>query len=462
MRTPSPVRSATFRLSLLAAPLHLAVGLAVAGFIYVNTLSIMERRVDVGLSAERARRLDDLQGLGREATIERIRKLIAAERGSARLYMLTEDDEVLAANFVPSRRWRPVPGAYANADVRRAENEPAIQARFFTLALPHRLKLVLGRDLSEEDQFRLVIEETLGIAVGLTVLLSLAAGIVSSRMVLKRLSGLNGTANRILHGNVRERMPVSGRGDEFDQLAGNLNEALDRIAELMEATRQVTDNIAHDLRGPLSRIRNRLELALVAAEARGKGDDEVLATSLDDIDQVLDTFEALLSIARMEHGVAPEFEPVGLGGLTEDLVDYFQPLAEEKDLDLSLAIDAERVVYADRHLLFQALSNVLDNAVRYTPSGGRIRVSVTTEGDRAVLTVADNGPGIPESQRAEVLKRFVRLDTSRHQPGNGLGLAVVDAVARYHHAKLKLADNHPGLAVSMSLPLFSDSDAGPT
>lgn len=446
--------SATFRLTLLAVPLYLLAGWALLAFVYVNTRSIMEGRVDHGITAERQRLLEDLGRLGRDRIADAVSARVVAERGSARLYRLEDRGGIaLAANFEAEPERLPAARAFVDATVWRLPSGAGVQARLFRMALPAGLTLVLGRDLTEESEFRRVIEETLAIAVVLTVVLATAAGIATSRWVVHRLAGVNRTAGRILGGHLDERVPADGSGDEFDHLAGNLNSMLDRIVELMQATRQVTDNIAHDLRSPLSRMRNRLELALIPGPDRDSV-DEVLQACLDDTDRVLETFEALLTIARVTNGIAPEPQRVELQPLAEDLVDYFQPLAEEKGLTLTLAEAQPLAVAADPHLLFQALSNIADNAVRYTPEGGTIEVAVRRAGSEAVVTIADNGPGIPADRRADVLKRFVRLDASRHLPGSGLGLSVVEAVARHHHARLTLDDNGPGLRVSLAMTVL--------
>lgn len=448
----SPFRSATFRLTLLAAPLYLLAGWALLAFVYTNTLAIMERRVDNGLGAER-RRVEAAIQAGRRNVVEEVRARIAAERDSARLYLLmASDGQTIVANIDVKRQALPAADAFADVAARRSPEDKDILARMTAIALPQGKTMVLGRDLAEESEFRRVIEETLAIAAVLMVLLALFAGLVTSRTVLRRLSGVNATAWRLLHGNLEERVPVSGSGDEFDHLSENINEALDRISELMQATRQVTDNIAHDLRSPLARMRNRLELCLLPGTPREEL-EAAIADTVEDTDRVLETFEALLAIARLEHGVPPDLRRVELSGLAADLVDYYQPVAEEKNQIMALEVHALAVL-ADRHLLFQALSNVVDNAVRYTQDGGHIRVTVRRCGELAEVLVADDGPGIPAEQRDMVLRPFVRLDASRHRPGNGLGLAVVQAVARHHHARLGLADNNPGLRVSLRLPLL--------
>jgi signal transduction histidine kinase len=452
------MRLATFRLTLLATPLYLLAGLAVLAFVYVNTLAIMDRRIDHGIEAERQRLQQDLRQAQDDEVMRMMAARIVAERGSRRLYLLRGRDGVpLVSNFEVTADELPQPGKFAKAKVLRAPGDTPTPARLHAFALAG-LTLVIGRDLAEETDFRLVVEETLTIAVVLTGLLAAVVGVVVSRAVLRRLAQVNRTARRILRGRLEERVPLAGNDDEFDHLAANLNDMLDRIVDLMRATREVTDNVAHDLRSPLSRMRNRLELALLPGNGRDALEQAVRA-SLDDTDRVLETFEALLGIARMEHGLAPDFREVDLAVLAEDCVDYFLPLAEEKGVTLTLDNAQRGRVAADPHLLFQAVSNVLDNAIRYTPSGGHIRVTVQESAGFAVLSVADDGPGIPADRRADVLRRFVRLDTSRHHPGSGLGLAVVEAVARHHRGRLELADNHPGLVVSLALALAHESAA---
>jgi signal transduction histidine kinase len=455
----SLVKSTTFRLSLLAVPLHLLAGLALLAFVYVNTLAIMERRVDTGLMAERQRLLEDLKNRDREGLIRAFKSRVQAERGSSRLYLLVEDDGTpISGNYDAEPREIPSLGNFSDAHVRREQGGKDVLARLYAVALPGSLQLVLGRDVAEEEPFRRVVEESLAFAVLLTVLLAVAAGTLASRSVARRLGGFNQAARRILHGDLKERLPVSVNGDEFDHMAENLNEALERIGELMNAARQVANNIAHDLRSPLSRVRNRLELALVSSGAEIER-EEAIAASVEDIDQLLDTFEALLSIARMDHGLAPDLHPVALPPLIEDVADYYRPLAEEKDLSLETRIGADLKVMADQHLLFQALSNVVDNAVRYTPEGGTVVISLERAGDQIALCVADNGPGIPPDMHESVLKRFVRLDSSRNQPGNGLGLSVVRAVAQHHKARLVMSDNLPGLRLCLVFPPIPDSQA---
>lgn len=447
------LRLSTFRLSLVAVPLNLVAALVVLAFIFFSTESLSDRRIDRALDAERQRLMEDMRGLSPNDILDTLTRRIAEERGSARLYLLVDGEgRVGPANFSAEGVGSlPEPGSHARLIVTRASGDN-VPARLYAIDLSAGSMLLIGRDLSEQAGFRVIVQESLALAVVAAFVLSVMSGLIASSAVLRRLAVINLTATRIFRGKLEERVPLAGSDDEFTELAGNINTMLDRIAELMQSTREVTDNIAHDLRTPLNRMRGRLELALLPATPREELEDAVSA-ALEEADALLATFEALLTIARLEHGVAPDLAMIDLTMLVEDLLDYFAPLAEERGLSLRFAPSDHVTLMADRHLLFQALSNAVDNAIRYTPAGGDISISVRRDCDMAVLVVADNGPGIPEDRRQDVLRRFFRLDASRHHPGTGLGLSVVDAIARHHGGQLILEDNCQGLRLSMRLPL---------
>jgi signal transduction histidine kinase len=278
-----------------------------------------------------------------------------------------------------------------------------------------------------------------------------AGGIVMSRNMLHRVEVVSNTAAGIIHGDLGKRIPLTGSGDEFDQLATNLNDMLDQIERLMSGMRQVTDNIAHDLRTPLSRLRSRLEVTLLEQPDTARY-AEVLRETIAEADRLLGTFTALLGIAEAESGSRrATMETVDLAEIVRSAVELYEPVADEKGLELEARLDQPVFVRGDRHLLAQATANLLDNALKYTPAG---RIAITVTGDRkfARLEVADTGPGIPEDHREAVFDRFVRLESSRSTAGNGLGLSLVRAVAQLHGGTVSLADNHPGLRAFLVLP----------
>jgi signal transduction histidine kinase len=269
---------------------------------------------------------------------------------------------------------------------------------------------------------------------------------------LRRIEAINRTSREIMAGDLARRVPASGSGDDIDQLAQNLNAMLDRIEGLMEGIRHVSEGVAHDLRSPLTRLRNRLETARLSG--RDPEDQRrLIDASIADADLLLATFNALLRIAEAQSGRARAgFTAVDLTILARDVVELYEPVAHEKDQQLIAAIDADVTAMGDRHLLSQAFANLIDNAIKYTPAAGRIEVALRATPAGAAFSIADNGPGVPTEYRDKVLERFFRLDPSRSTPGTGLGLSLVAAVVELHAANLLLEDNRPGLRITIAFP----------
>jgi signal transduction histidine kinase len=320
-------------------------------------------------------------------------------------------------------------------------------------------RLVVGRDIEDQRTLLYAIYRSVGFGAGLLILIGLGGSLLLSRHILARIEGMSRASAGIMSGNLAGRIPVDGSGDELDRLALQLNEMLRRIELLMVGLREVSDNIAHDLKTPLNRLRNRAEAALSdnrGAEAWRQGLERVI----DEADELIKTFNALLLIARLEAGSTMEgFETIDLARLVRDVAELYEPVAEEAGFRLDCVVAGELPVRANRQLLGQALANLIDNALKYAATGNgprQIAVSVSRSGDAATLVVADRGPGIAPEHRERALKRFVRLEQSRSLPGTGLGLSLVAAVARLHGGSLVLEDNAPGLRVVVHLPLASD------
>nr|WP_276511880.1 HAMP domain-containing sensor histidine kinase [Devosia subaequoris] len=288
------------------------------------------------------------------------------------------------------------------------------------------------------------------------VLFSLIAGGITARRVLRRIDTIQQTSTKIMSGNLSERVPVTKRNDEFDALATNLNAMLDRIEQLLQGLKEVTDNVAHDLKTPLTRLRNQAEAALrdtASLESREQALETVIAES----DRLIQTFNALLMIARVEAG-APSgaLSEINISEIVADVAELYGPVAEDEGIAIKTRI-AERVtIKANRELIGQAMVNLLENAMKYARpedgKSGRIDVSLDTEAGRVRISVADNGPGIPETERKRVLERFVRLEKSRSETGSGLGLSLVNAVARLHGGTLNIEDNAPGVRAVLEFP----------
>jgi len=329
------------------------------------------------------------------------------------------------------------------------------RARAYHLRLPNGSVLLVGRDIEERRRFAALIRRTLYFALGFTILLGLVGGLLMSRNFLHRIDSITAASRSIMAGDLSQRVPVSGSGDELDQLSVSLNQMLDQIERLMAGMKEISSNVAHDLRTPLTRLRSRVEAALRTGEPAAQ--KAALEKTIEEADSLLATFNALLSIARTEAGqVLEALKPVDLRELVTDLAELFAPMAEELGGSLELSANDTVMVKADRQLLAQALSNLLDNALKYGVAPGRnspeIALSLKHSADEAIIAVADRGPGIPDKDRGRVTERFVRLDRARTLPGSGLGLSLAQAIARLHNGKLLLKDNAPGLLVELVLP----------
>jgi len=312
--------------------------------------------------------------------------------------------------------------------------------------------LLVGQDTRVLRQMRIVIARAFGIGLLITLVLAVLCGAIISRTALRRVEAVSRTARAIMEGNLSQRVPTRGTGDEFDELAGSVNAMLDRIEELMDSIRQVSNDIAHDLRTPLTRLRQRLELARRRASTVEELKD-ALGDSIAQTDSILETFGALLRIAQIEasaHNTPKNM--VNVSKLLTGIVDDFAPAAEDRGHRLIPEVEPGMVMPGDPELLTQLVVNLIDNAIRHTPQGARISVHARPVGDNLEVAVSDTGPGIPESEWNNVLRPFYRLETSRTTEGSGLGLSLVAAIAQRHAAKVSFADNRPGLRVSVLFP----------
>ena len=325
-----------------------------------------------------------------------------------------------------------------------------------SVELSNGMRLVVGRDVVERRGYSAIIVQSFLFGVLGIILSSILAGGITARRVLKRIDTIRDTSTKIMSGNLSERVPITRRNDEFDGLATNLNAMLDRIEQLLQGLKQVTDNVAHDLKTPLTRLRNQAESAL----REGSSDEtrrQALETTIAESDRLIQTFNALLMIARAEAG-APSgaLTDVDISAVVADLAELYGPVAEDKDIVVETAIAQGVHLRANRELIGQAMVNLLENAVKYARPDeggqGRITVGLRRQHDRVLIEVADNGPGIPEEDRQRVLERFVRLEKSRSEAGSGLGLSLVDAVTRLHGGTFRIEDNAPGVRAVIDLP----------
>jgi signal transduction histidine kinase len=449
------VRTSWFRLALLSVAVQAAVVVFVLAAVYQLTAADVDRRTDAALAAEIDLLADEYARRGLPGLVRVVADRSGSELGSLIYLVATPRGQPVAGNlshWPADLRADRRPAMLQLADPARDGRAVPVSAIAFTLTGGYRLLVGVARTERVELQRR--IETSAAWILGLTLVLGLAGGVLVSRRAMRQVERINGTAARIVAGDLRERVPLAGTGDELDRLARNLNGMLDRIEHLMAGMRQVTDAVAHDMRTPLTRLRTRLERA--AAEG---GDPDAmrraLEESVEECDRLLAVFRALLGIAEAEAASGEAgFAPVDLGRLAEEIADLYGPAAEEAGISIHLRVPVEPVaVLGSRELLAQAAANLADNAVKHTPRGGRISLAAEPDrGEGPALVVADTGPGIPEADRGRVLQRFVRLDASRGTPGHGLGLSLVEAVARRHGARLVLEDAGPGLRAVLRFP----------
>ena len=448
------VRTHAFRLAALYFLVFAVSVMGVLLFVYWTSADFVERQTEATLDAEITGLAEQYAQRGLSGLVQIVAARSAGDRGDGMLYLVTDSDgKPLAGNIAGWPAGVPTHAGWlyftTEARVRdRVETHPAQGALF---VIPGGYRLLVGRDISDAAAFRNRIKSTL-LWAGLVVLaVGLLGGTAMSRNLLRRVEQVNRTSERVMAGNLSDRVPLDGTSDEFDQLAANLNRMLDQIERLMTAMREVTDDVAHDLKTPLARLRARLELALLGP-ADASVQSEAIRSAIVEADRLLTTFNALLSIAELEAGARREAtEPVDLGELARSAAELYEPVAEEKGFSLSLATEPGVRIRGARHLLSQALANLLDNALKYA-GGGEINIRVCRCAERAALEVADRGQGIPEPDREAVFGRFVRLEPSRNAPGNGLGLSLVRAIVRRHQGTVELADNQPGLRIRLEFP----------
>ena len=453
-------RTTAFKLSMAYLVIFVLFASAILGYVAFNMRRLLDEQVSLTIE-------EDVKGLVTQFNSGGLRRLVAqierraSQPGSSLYLVTTPTGETLAGNIsgidqeglLDAGRYQLFYRVLEDGDVKPH------RALVDTIVLPGGFRLLVGRDLSETDRFRGVIRSAIGWSILLVLVMAVAGGVFVARRVLGRIDAMTATTRSIMAGDFSGRLAVSGTNDELDRLAQNLNAMLDRIAELMAGLREVSDNIAHDLKTPLTRLRNAAEEALRTAT-----DTEeyrlTLENVIDEADQLIRTFNALLMIARAESGNATEgMAAFDAADVARDVAELYEPLAEEAHVTMHVTLPEKLPLYGSRELIGQALANLLDNAIKYAardesdPENAEISIGAVAIGTGIELSVSDNGPGIPEADRARVVERFVRLEGSRSRPGSGLGLSLASAVARLHGGTLRLEDHAPGLRVVLALPV---------
>jgi len=478
-----------FRLSMATVAVVAVIAVLLGWYVFPKTTDLMTRQVMETISAEAdgLREQFDAGGMRRlQASIAaRIRPggtslyYLKGPRGKKRAGNLNRmPPELLsparAGTFIYARR--SASGSRAPGQSRSTEESRHTEERLAAgviIAVPGGSQLVVARDIDDQRQLAELVKWTIYGGFAALVVVGLGGGLLVSRQTLRRIDEVTRASQRIMAGDLAGRIPLSGSDDELDRLSHSLNAMLERIEQLMSGLREVSDNIAHDLKTPLNRLRNRAEAAL-----RDAGNVSAYRTALeatiDEADGLMKTFNALLSIARLEAGALDDdMVPIDLGAVLHDVGELYEPLAEEAGFALNVAVAEHIWITANRQLIGQMVANLIDNAVKYSaeslPSAGSaaplrprdIKLSLRQLGSSAQIIVADHGPGIEAADRQRALQRFVRLEASRSRPGSGLGLSLVTAVVRLHGGSICLEDNHPGLRVVILFPDICDRLVSP-
>ncbi|MEM8573156.1 MAG: HAMP domain-containing sensor histidine kinase [Pseudomonadota bacterium] len=459
-------RTTTFRLSLTYFAFFSAAAIVAIVYLYWNTTVLLSGQLNQTIEAELTGLAEQYRAGGRDQLVR-----IVAQRSRTpgnSLYLVADRNEKqLAGNLsaVSPQLWDsvgPVEFFYSRPAPGGMEQRLAFANVF---RLPGGDRLIVGRDIEDRRELSRLIRSTMLWGLGVMALVGIGGGYWVSRRLLARVDDLSATTRTIMAGDLSRRLPVSGSGDELDRLAESLNSMLARIEQLMAGMREVSDNIAHDLKTPLNRLRNRVEEAL-----REPSDERAyrgaLERTIEEADGLMKTFNALLSIARLEAGAGgDDRDNLDLSALVSDAAELYEPVAEERGIALKLELANAVPIRGNRQLLGQAIANLIDNALKYglVPTAqanghaSEVVIRTSTRDGLAEISVSDRGPGVPESERERVLSRFVRLEASRSEPGSGLGLSLVAAVARLHGGTVRLEDNDPGLRVVFSLPLENDA-----
>ena len=453
-------RTTAFRLALVYVAVFGTSALILVGLVYWITFNFIERQTVDTLIAEIEGLVENPSLANIEGFTDLISRRSAPEIRGDRIYVLANPDYSVRAGNLDA--WPDVPedvdGLVRFTILRIDEGQEVIHpVEAMTVLLPGRYRLLVGRDMHERVAVQTMLQESFGWLLILTLSLGLAGGIFVSRRMLGRVEAINRTTEHIMQGDLHQRIPVHGSQDEFDELSSNLNAMLDQIERLMAGMRDVTDNIAHDLRSPLTRIKARLE-QLLTHDRTTEEYKSAVDLAIRDADDLLGVFSALLSITTVETGaLQSELKPIDLHEAVQEVAELYEPAVEDAGMVLITRSQSGAVIRGHRQLLMQTMANMVDNAIKYAGEGRRIDLIVEQHDAEVHLVVSDNGPGIPEDKRDYALQRSARLDPSRTTHGNGLGLAMVAAVAKLHSAPLSLEDNEPGLRIRMKLHRL-DSD----
>ena len=452
--------STTFKQALIAIGTFGVIASAIFGYVYLSTSSYVRGRTDRAIMTDYVSLRDAYERSGRDGLIELIRQKTADKSSADKLYILADPSLTVLAGTL--REWPKAASADKGwTQFRVSDPSPDAATAPLVRAVLDMLqngdRLVVGRDISDIDSFTAQIKTAVISIVALMFVVAVVVTVLVTHRTVGRIESINATSRAIMQSGLDKRIPLRGSNDEWDCVAENLNLMLDRIETLMGEVKQVSDNVAHDLRTPLTRMRGRLEKAFHGSRI-GEDDQALIGDTIADLDAVLRIFTSITRIARIETEARKgAFRTVNLVEIASEVVELYDAAAEQDGTCLTLTGDREVLVTGDRDLLFDAIANLVDNAIKHGRAGGHVVVRSENVDGGAIISIADDGPGIPADQHEHVFKRFYRLEQSRYTPGNGLGLSLVAAVARLHGARIEMLDNAPGL----KFKLWFSSPAAP-
>jgi signal transduction histidine kinase len=444
--------SSTFKLALIAIGIFGVIVSAIFSYVYLSTSSYVRSRSDRAIMSEYLSLHGAYERSGRDGLIALIQQRIADKGFADNVYILVDPSlAVLGGNL---KAW---PSAVTTArgwtEFRAPEPLPNATNRTLLRAMletfPSGDRLLVGRDISDLDSFTEQIKTAVISGVALIFVIAGVTVFLVTRRTVGRIESINATSRAIMLSGLDKRIPLRGTNDEWDRVAENLNLMLDRIETLMGEVKQVSDNVAHDLRTPLTRMRGRLEKAYHGQRV-GENDQSLIGDTIADLDAVLRIFASLTRIAQIETQARKgAFRTVNLAEIASEVVELYDAEAEQDGTRLTVVGNREVLVTGDRDLIFDAIANLVDNAIKHGRAGGQVVVANENMDGRSVISIADDGPGIPADEHEHVFKRFYRLEHGRYTPGNGLGLSLVAAIARLHGARIEMLDNSPGLKLKL-------------
>jgi signal transduction histidine kinase len=444
--------STTFKLALIAIGTFGVVVSAILSYVYLSTASYVRTRSDRAIQIESSSLREVYEQSGRDGLIGAIGRRMVYRSFADHVYVLVDPSSiVLAGNLKTWPQAAAKPSGWVEfrltSSLPNAVGRPLIRGMIETFADGDRL--LVGRDISDLDSYTAHIKTAVIAVVALIFVLAGLASVLVTRRTVARIEQINATSRAIMLSGLDKRIPLRGINDEWDRVAENLNLMLARIETLMEEVKQVTNNVAHDLRTPLTRMRGRLEKAY-SRERNGEHDQALIGDTIADLDAVLRIFTSITRIAQIESQAREgAFRTVNLVEIATEVVELYDAAAEQDGTRLTIVGDREVLVTGDRDLIFDAIANLVDNAIKHGRAGGRVVVTSENVDGRPAISIVDDGPGIPVDQREHVFRRFFRLEHSRYTPGNGLGLSLVAAVARLHDARIEMLDNSPGLKFTL-------------